>query len=82
MLAKRILNNLAAIFALLAPSRNERAGAVLESTCNWYCLVDGLHQAGYRVHLANTTAIKRYEGPKHSGDDADAPSWRPWSTWS
>ncbi|MCK7581667.1 MAG: hypothetical protein MZV65_42645 [Chromatiales bacterium] len=28
--------------------------------------------AGYRVHLANTTAIKKYEGLKYSGDFADA----------
>jgi transposase len=28
--------------------------------------------AGYRVHLANTGAIKTYDGLKHSGDEADA----------
>jgi transposase len=48
------------------------AGVVVESTYNWYWLVDGLAAAGYRVHLANTTAIKRYEGLKHSGDETDA----------
>jgi transposase len=48
------------------------AGIVVESTFNWYWLVDGLQQAGYAVHLANTTAIKKYEGLKHSGDEADA----------
>ena len=45
---------------------------VIESTYNWYFLVDGLMDAGYRVHLANTTAIKKYEGLKYSGDFADA----------
>ena len=45
---------------------------VVESTFNWYWLVDGLQEAGYRVHLANTTAIKKYEGLKHSGDESDA----------
>jgi hypothetical protein len=35
-------------------------------------LVDALQAAGYRVHLANTAAIKRYEGLKHSGDEDDA----------
>jgi transposase len=35
-------------------------------------LVDGLKAAGYKVHLANTSAIKKYEGLKHSGDEADA----------
>jgi transposase len=35
-------------------------------------LVDGLKDAGFTVHLAHTTAIKKYEGLKHSGDEADA----------
>jgi len=34
--------------------------------------VDGLQAAGFKVHLANTTAIKKYEGLKHSGDETDA----------
>ena len=54
------------------PYREELAGVVVESTYNWYWLVDGLQAAGYRVHLANTAAMKRYEGIKHSGDESDA----------
>jgi transposase len=45
---------------------------VVESTYNWYWLVDGLQAAGFVVHLANTTAIKKYDGLKHSGDETDA----------
>ena len=45
---------------------------MVESTFNWYWLVDGLQAAGFKVHLANTTAIKKYEGLKHSGDESDA----------
>jgi transposase len=48
------------------------AGVVVESTFNWYWLVDGLKDAGFTVHLAHTTAIKKYAGLKHSGDEADA----------
>src|SRR3989338_11394972 len=70
--SKRLPNRLEAIIALLSPHRNELAGVVVESTYNWYWLVDGLQAAGYRVHLANTTAIKHYEGLKHSGDETDA----------
>jgi transposase len=44
----------------------------VESTYNWYWLVDGLQAAGYSVHLANTVAIKKYDGLKYSGDFADA----------
>ena len=42
------------------------------STYNWYWLIDGLQDAGFQVHLANTSAIKQYEGLKHSGDETDA----------
>ncbi len=34
-------------------------GVVVESTYNWYWLVDGLMDAGYRLHLANPAAIQR-----------------------
>src|SRR6266511_2214882 len=69
---RRLPNELSGIVSALAPYRDELAGVVVESTYNWYWLVDGLMAAGYRVHLANTAAIKKYEGLKHSGDDADA----------
>ena len=69
---KRLPNSLEQIVAALAPYRDELAGVVVESTYNWYFLVDGLMDTGYRVHLANTTAIKKYEGLKYSGDFADA----------
>ena len=45
---------------------------MVESTYNWYWLVDGLKEAGYRMHLAHTGAIKQYEGLKYSDDDTDA----------
>jgi transposase len=69
---RRLPNDLPTILAALEPHRGELAGVVVESTYNWYWLVDGLQAAGYRVHLANTTAMKRYEGIKHSGDETDA----------
>ena len=69
---KRLPNDLAKILAFLAPWRAELAGVVVESTFNWYWLVDGLQAAGFTVHLANTTAIKKYDGLKHSGDETDA----------
>ena len=69
---KRLPNDLSKILALLEPWRGELAGIVVESTFNWYWLVDGLQAAGFEVQLANTAAIKKYEGLKHSGDVADA----------
>jgi len=70
--AKRLPNELPRVLELLEPHRGELAGVVVESTYNWYWLVDGLQAAGYKVHLAHPAAIKRYEGLKRSGDEADA----------
>lgn len=69
---KRLPNDLAKIIGFLSPWREELAGVVVESTYNWYWLVDGLQEAGFVVKRANTGAIKKYDGLKHSGDEADA----------
>ena len=69
---KRLPNELAKILSFLLPWRETLTGVVVESTFNWYWLVDGLQAAGFKVHLANTTAIKKYEGLKHSDDETDA----------
>ncbi|MDY7030593.1 MAG: IS110 family transposase, partial [Thermodesulfobacteriota bacterium] len=44
----------------------------MESTFNWYWLVDGLQEKGYTVHLANPSAIKQYEGLKYVDDRWDS----------
>jgi len=72
LLSRRCPNDLPKILALLAPHRAELAGVVVESTYNWYWLVDGLMAEGYAVRLANTVAMKRYDGLKHSDDETDA----------
>lgn len=69
---KRLPNDLAMIVRFLVPWLSELVGVVVESTYNWYWLVDGLMSAGFKVHLANTGAVKKYDGLKHSGDAADA----------
>ncbi len=69
---KRLPNDLSIILKALNPYREQMQGLVVESTYNWYWLVDGLMEASYRVHLANTAAIKQYEGLKHTDDDTDA----------
>jgi len=65
-------NDLNTILTVLEPYRGVLEGLVVESTYNWYWLVDGLKEAGYRMHLAHTGAIKQYEGLKYSDDDTDA----------
>jgi transposase len=69
---KRVPNNLNQIVALLAPHRVDLMGVVVESTFNWYWLVDGLQEAGFDVKLANTAALDQYSGLKYSGDEHDA----------
>src|SRR6202166_475777 len=69
---KRLPNDLGQIRAALEPHREDLAGVVIESTYNWYWLVDGWMDAGYQVHLAHPHSIKKYEGLKHSGDFSDA----------
>lgn len=69
---KRLPNDLTKVVGFLGRWQGELAGVVVESTYNWYGLVDGLQDAGFRVHLANTAAIKQYDGLKHGGDETDA----------
>src|SRR4030095_6863888 len=54
---KRLSNELPALLEQLAPYRAEVKGLVVESTYNWYWLVDGLMEAEYRVHLANPALV-------------------------
>src|SRR4030066_1364279 len=69
---KKLPNDLEEIVTALIPYRKDLEGIAVESTFNWYWLVDGLMENGYRVHLANPSAIKQYEGLKHSDDARDA----------
>jgi transposase len=70
---KRVPNHLEHILQTLDPFRDQIKGFVVESTYNWYWLVDGLMDAGYSsAHLANPAAIKQYEGLKYSDDQHDA----------
>jgi len=69
---KRLPNDLALILKELAVYQWRVEGMVVESTYNWYWLVDGLMERGYRVHLANTAAVQQYNGLKYTDDDSDA----------
>jgi transposase len=63
---------LATVLGVLEPHRDELTGVAVESTFNWYWLVDGLMEAGYRVDLVNTWAAKQYDGLKFTDDRHDA----------
>lgn len=69
---KRLRNDLATILSELLVFKTGLVGVVVESTYNWYWLVDGLIESGFDVRLANTVAIKQYNGLKYTDDKTDA----------
>lgn len=72
LFGKRFLNNSNEILNALAPFQKDIVGIVIESTYNWYWLVDTLEENGYKVHLANPAAMVQYEGVKHTDDAWDS----------
>ena len=69
---KRLSNDLSLTLKVLSPYRKSLQGIAVESTFNWYWLVDGLQEQGYDLQLVNTAAVKQYDGLKYSGDHQDA----------
>jgi transposase len=69
---KKLPNDPAVIRQTLRPLKGDIEGIVVESTYNWYWLVDLLKEEGYRVHLANPSKIQQYSGLKYSHDKHDA----------
>lgn len=65
-------NDLSVILSGLAPYKDQLEALAVESTFNWYWLVDGLMDAGYPVRLANPAAMKEYKGLKHKDDKKSA----------
>lgn len=72
VLGRRVPNSLETILGALAPHQEQIAAVAVESTFNWYWLVDGLMEAGYHVELVNTSAVRQYEGLKYVDDRHDA----------
>lgn len=69
---RRHANDPRAIQGVLERFRAQLLACVVESTYNWYWLVDGLMEAGFDVRLAHTSAIDQYAGIKYSNDHTDA----------
>lgn len=70
--ARKLENDSERIVAALRPHRKRIVGIVVESTYNWYWLVDMLMAEGYNVRLANPAAMQKYRGLKHVDDRHDA----------
>jgi transposase len=69
---RRIPNRIEEFIKELEPFRSTLQGIAVESTFNWYWLVDGLRAKKFPVTLVNTAAIQQYEGLKRSDDQYDA----------
>src|SRR5436190_22669597 len=64
--------NLEQIDQFLQPLKPRLKSIAVESTYNWYWLVDGLRALSYPVVLANPAKIDQYSGIKHADDKNDA----------
>jgi transposase len=69
---KRLPNELAVVLESLAPFRPRLKVVAVESTYNWYWLVDGLQDKKYPVVLAHPSEMDQYSGIKEADDLTDA----------
>jgi transposase len=72
-LAHRTLDcDLKQVTDFLQPFKPKLQSMAVESTFNWYWLVDGLRAQSYPIDLANPAQIEQYSGIKHADDKHDA----------
>lgn len=69
---RRFPNDLATILQGLEPFRERLNGLAVESTYNWYWLVDGLQENKYPALLANPARMQENSGLKKADDKTDA----------
>ena len=60
------------VVKFLKPFKARFKSLAVESTFNWYWLVDGLRAHSYPIVLANPAQIEQYSGLKHADDKSDA----------
>jgi transposase len=64
--------DLGVILRYLDPFKTQLQSLAVESTFNWYWLVDNLRKVKYPIDLANPAKIEQYRGLKHADDKDDA----------
>lgn len=72
LVCRRLRNQMDQVLKFLEPYRDNIVAVAVESTYNWYWLVDGLVDAGYDMRLVNTSEASNYNGMKYSDDRHDA----------
>jgi transposase len=69
---RRLPNDLGVVLEALAPYQERLKGLAVESTYNWYWLVDGLQAHRYPARLANPARMQENIGLKSANDKTDA----------
>lgn len=69
---KRLPNHLPTVINALTPFKKDLHAVAVESTFNWYWLVDGLADNQFNPVLVHPPAVAQYEGIKHTNDYSDA----------
>ena len=69
---KKVDCELDEVVKFLSLWKEQLKSVAVESTFNWYWLVDGLRALSYPVVLANPAKIEQYSGIKHADDKNDA----------
>jgi transposase len=70
--------DLESVLQALKPFQRRLEKIVVESTYNWYWLVDGLQDHGYTVVLANPAAMEQYTGSSTPTTGRTVFFWRRW----
>jgi len=69
---QKLACDLPSVKNFLKPYKRRLKSLAVESTYNWYWLVDGLRADGYPVQLANPAKMEQYNGLKYTADTHDA----------
>jgi len=72
ILEKKLDNDPELTLRALSPFKRRLKAVAVESTFNWYWLVDALMEAGFQVELVNTAKVVQYSGLKRTNDRYDA----------
>ena len=70
--SRKVPCELSEVVKFMAPYKKRLERVAVESTYNWYWLVDGLQALKYPVVLANPAGMVQYSGIKHADNTNDA----------
>jgi len=72
MFHRKVPTDLPGVLDVVRPYKRRIKEIAVESTYNWYWLVDGLQEAGYTLRMGHPAAFEPYKGLKYADDVHDA----------